>query len=219
MHESEEAAKQAWGPLGEATLVAAAMCLFALFVRSPLPLGLLSALGLLATALALCHGFRAGSSPLRLLALWPFSRRAAAFVALGALIGVGLGVAYRWHYGASLLPSALGPFALVGALIGATEELLYRGYVQGRVRGLRWLGAPVFAALCHTAYKCSLFALPPAATETDFVFLAAATFLVGTGFGALRALSRSVYPPLLAHALFDIIVYGGLAQAPWWVWA
>jgi membrane protease YdiL (CAAX protease family) len=44
------------------------------------------------------------------------------------------------------------------------------------------------------------------------------TFLGGLFFGTLRQVARNVAPALAAHAVFDVIVYGALAQAPWWVW-
>ena len=113
----------------------------------------------------------------------------------------------------------LGSFAAVAAAIGVTEELVYRGYVQGRLRALGPLAAAILAAVGHTAYKCALFALPPLAVEIDLPFLALGTLVVGVGFGALRERSRSVLPALAAHACFDVLVYGQGAQAPWWVWS
>jgi hypothetical protein len=37
-------------------------------------------------------------------------------------------------------------------------------------------------------------------------------------FGLLRQVSGSVAPSMVAHAAFDLLVYGALARAPWWVW-
>jgi membrane protease YdiL (CAAX protease family) len=118
-----------------------------------------------------------------------------------------------------LLPTTLTLFAPVAALVGATEEVVYRGYMQGRLRALGPLPAVALAALGHTAYKCALFALPGRLVGIDFGILAACTFLGGLLFGALRERAGSVLPPLVAHACFDILVYGELAHAPWWVWA
>jgi hypothetical protein len=36
--------------------------------------------------------------------------------------------------------------------------------------------------------------------------------------GLMRHFSGSVLPAVTAHVLFDILVYGDWAQAPWWVW-
>jgi len=35
----------------------------------------------------------------------------------------------------------------------------------------------------------------------------------------MREVSGSVIPPVIAHALFDIIVYGGASLAPVWIWS
>jgi len=214
-----ERTTRSWAAAGEVALAAAGMCLFALFVHSRLPLGVLSAVGLLAAAIALGRCILTEPAPAAILGLGPLSPKATAFGAPGAVVGLGLGLIFRGQYGWPLLPGTLTWFAFPAALIGATEELLYRGYVQGRVRGLGMAGAVVLAAACHTAYKSALFALPPEPAGVTFWVLATITFLGGLGFGALRELSGGVYSPLLAHACFDIIVYGGRTQAPWWVWS
>ncbi|MCK5693629.1 MAG: CPBP family intramembrane metalloprotease, partial [Bacteroidales bacterium] len=53
----------------------------------------------------------------------------------------------------------------------------------------------------------------------DFFYLIFWTFLGGLLIGTLRELSGSTIPPVIAHAVFDIILYGGLAIAPVWVWS
>ena len=142
-----------------------------------------------------------------------------AFLLSGLVIGAALGILYRWRYAGHLLPTTLTLFAPVAALVGATEELAYRGYVQGRLRVLGPLPAVALAALGHTAYKCALFALPGRSVQIDVGIFAACTFFGGLLFGALRERSGSVLPPVVAHACFDILVYGELSHAPWWVWA
>jgi membrane protease YdiL (CAAX protease family) len=44
------------------------------------------------------------------------------------------------------------------------------------------------------------------------------TFVGGVVLGLLRQISDSVVPPIVAHAVFDLLVYGALVRAPWWVW-
>jgi len=205
--------------LGEVAVAAAGMVVFALCAHRPAPLAIVSGLGLLAAALGIGRGVLSAPSPGRMLGFRLASRQVAAFTILGLIIGIGLGLAYRAGYGWELLPRVLRPFALVSVAIGVTEELIYRGYVQGRLRGLGPVGAVACAALCHTAYKAALFAFPPFPLEINWVFLVGATFAAGLAFGALRAVPGSVLPPVAAHALFDLIVYGGRAHAPWWVWS
>jgi len=208
-----------WLDVGEAAGAGAGMVLFALFAHSLSVPFAFSAAGLTLTAAALVRGVVRSRSPLILFGLAPVARKTALYAALGAALGVALGVWYRRHIGAPPLPEAFKGFALVAAVIGSAEEILYRGYVQGRVRRLGPVGAVACAALLHTAYKSALFALPGAAATIDLEFIVAATFIGGLVFGALRQLSGNVLAPLAAHAAFDLIVYSELAGAPWWVWA
>jgi membrane protease YdiL (CAAX protease family) len=138
----------------------------------------------------------------------------------GCVVGVGLGTCYRFFNGMTLLPGpALQPFAIAACGIGAAEELVYRGWMQGRLRVLGRPAAVLIAAAAHTAYKTALFALPPSHVSVDFLYLVVLTFTGGALFGLSRELSRSVYPAVAAHVAFDLIVYGAAVQAPWWVWA
>ncbi len=205
--------------LASAGAVAAGLCVFALFIHAGLPLVLLSAAGLAVAGTVMGLSVRDESSRLAASGLSRPSRRAAVLVLLGCVVGLALGVAHRWQCGLRLLPDALRSVALLAALIGATEEVVYRGYIQGRVRSLGVLPALALAALAHTAYKCALFSLPPPGVESGLLFLATWTLLGGLLFGILREAAGNVLPPLAAHACFDIIVYGELARAPWWVWS
>jgi membrane protease YdiL (CAAX protease family) len=138
----------------------------------------------------------------------------------GCAVGVGLGAYYRFSFGMTLLPGpALQPFALAACGIGAAEELVYRGWMQGRLRVLGRLAAVLISTAAHTAYKTALFALPPSPVSVNFLSLVVLTFTVGALLGLLRELSRSIYPAVAAHVAFDLMVYGAAAQAPWWVWA
>lgn len=202
----------------EAEVAAIGVCFFALFAHSRSAPVLLSALGLVLTTVAFYHWTRTERSPFAALALRVASRRATVVSAIGEVLGVALGIVYRQQYGWPVLPERLTWFALPGALIGAMEELLYRGYVQGRARWLGPVGAVLFAAVCHTAYKCCLFAVAPLPVGVEVHALILVSFIAGVGFGVLRELSRCVWPAVLAHAAFDIVVYGAHGQAPWWVW-
>ena len=213
-------------PLLEALLAAAGMVLFALFVRSGLPWSLVSDLGLAMAALAVLLSLRRERTMAGLLGLVPFGRRAALMGLLGAALGIGLGLLFRWKFGLHWFPGALRPFAPVAAAIGGVEELLYRGYLQGRLNRINGVLGVIGAAAAHTAYKTALFLLPalslsngpPAAAHVDWRVLVFWTFLGGLFFGALRQVARNVAPALAAHVAFDVVVYGELARAPWWVW-
>ena len=148
-------------PLLEALLAAAGMVLFALFVRSGLPWSLVSDLGLAMAALAVLLSLRRERTMAGLLGLVPFGRRAALMGLLGAALGFAFGLLFRWKFGLHWFPGALGRFAPAAAAIGGVEELLYRGYVQGRLNRINGVLGVIGAAAAHTAYKIALF-LPPA---------------------------------------------------------
>jgi membrane protease YdiL (CAAX protease family) len=210
--------------LHEALLGAAGMVLFALFVRSGLPWSLASDLGLAMAAVAVLLSLYRERTMAGLLGFVPFGGRAALFGVLGTALGIGFGLLFRWKFGLHWL-GELGQFAPVAAAIGGVEELYYRGYLQGRLTRINAVVGVIGAAVAHTAYKAALFLLPalslsngPAAAQVDWIVLVFWTFLVGLLFGALRQAARNIAPALAAHVAFDVVVYGGLSSAPWWVW-
>ncbi len=92
-----------------------------------------AAAGLVLVAGAFYLSLRSGDRPADLFGVVPFPPRAWLKAAGGAALGLGLGAAYRWAWMPAPLPADLRPFVLVAMAIGAAEEMLYRGYVQGRV--------------------------------------------------------------------------------------
>jgi len=210
--------KKVASPVSRALTAAAGMCLFALFVHITYPLKALSALGLGLTLLTLFTDLRTESSPAVLMGLNQFSKRVFVFTARGISFGCALGLFYRWGYDMELFPRAFGIFAPVAVMIGATEEILYRGYIQGRVQKFGPFKAAAFAALCHSAYKCALFAFHNQPVDINMLLLGTFTFAVGLALGILRERAGSLLPAVAAHVVFDIVAYGEYAQAPWWVW-
>lgn len=136
----------------------------------------------------------------------------------GLVTGLILSVTYRRSIDAPLFPEDIKSFAIVASMIGSMEELIFRGYIQQSVRGKNGIIPVLFSTTAHTGYKCALFLSPFNSAPIDIGFLAFWTFLAGLILGVLRHLSGSVVPSLSAHALFDILVYGELISAPWWVW-
>lgn len=200
-------------------MAAAGMCLLALFVHSKYPLKAFSALGLCLTFMTLFNDLRTNSNPAVLMGLDQFSKKVLTFTGYGSIFGCVLGIVYRWAYGMELFPGTLGVFVPVAVLIGATEEILYRGYIQGRVHRFGPFKAAAFAALCHTAYKSSLFAFHNHPVDINIFLLGTCTFAVGLVLGVLRERAGSLLPAVAAHVVFDIVAYGEYAQAPWWVWS
>lgn len=202
----------------EAVIAAAGMCLFALFAKFPLPLFLVSLVGLLVVATVIARSIQNATSWRAVLGWPPFTRRVWLTIPFGCIIGLFLAASYRITYALPLPPGPLQGFVVPAALIGAVEESVYRGYIQGKIGKSGFLFAPAFAALSHTAYKSALFLFPLNGSEIQFGMLVALTFVFGFLLGLLRQISGSVLPALAAHVLFDVLAYGDWPQAPWWVW-
>ena len=98
------------------------------------------------------------------------------------------------------------------------EEVIYRGWLLGRLRRLGWPAAIGLSAAAHAAYKTALFAQPSITVPIDYASLALLTAAGGLILGGLRALSGNLWPAIVAHAAFDLVVYRAVANAPWWVW-
>jgi membrane protease YdiL (CAAX protease family) len=208
-------------PLIEAFSASFGMWLFALFIHSGLPLVMLTGAGLIATAATLTQSLHAEDWSLDILGFGTFVRGAAPYLLSGCVIGAVFGLIYRVFSDMGALPTRMGGFIIFAASIGAAEEILFRGYVQNRLRCLTPAVAIVLASVAHTIYKSALFVLPPDSIDIGFSYksFVVLTFFGGAVFGSLRELSGSVLPPLIGHVLFDIIVYGQNSAAPWWVWS
>lgn len=136
----------------------------------------------------------------------------------GILGGLILAAFYRNYLHQELLPSSVHYFALIAALVGSTEELVFRGFLQELTRPAGSTFSILFSTLSHTGYKCFLFISPAAEAAVDIGFLFKWTFAAGIIFGISRYWTKSIIPAMIAHAVFDIVVYGSLTEAPWWVW-
>lgn len=158
-------------------------------------------------------------SLLELFGLGKVDLRISLFTLAGLLIGCALGLFTRQHFMLGLFPASLTLIALLAPLVGAVEELVFRGYIQGILESLNRLFALVYAAVAHTGYKLLVIHSLGRPQEFDFLFLTQWTLLGGLVFGGLRFLSKSTFPPVLAHAVFDILLYGGSVIAPFWVWS
>jgi membrane protease YdiL (CAAX protease family) len=207
-------------PVIEVLAASVGMVLFALFAHQGLPWMVLSAVGLLVVAATIGLSLRRVARPAALMGLDSFPRKAVLFFLLGGVIGAAGGMLHRHGLGMVLWPAnGVEIFAVMACLIGAAEELLYRGWLLGRARALGWPAAVVIAAVAHAAYKTALFALPTGSTTIGLTGIMLWTAVGGIVLGLLRVCSESVIPAMFAHAAFDFVVYGALVDAPWWVWA
>jgi membrane protease YdiL (CAAX protease family) len=204
--------------LGRVSLVVAGILIFALFIHDPWPRRIIALGGLLISASIMGFTLRQDSLQ-HVFGIGKPNLKISLFTLAGLLLGGALGIFTRQHFKLSLLPSALTLIAFIAPLTGAMEELVFRGYIQGKLNPVNRIFALVYAAIAHTAYKLLVIYSLGRPHEFDFLFLAQWTLLGGLAFGGLRLLSKSIYPPLLAHLVFDILLYGGLLLVPFWVWA
>ncbi len=174
--------------------------------------------GIVVAAIVLFLAMVWSRQPAEMLGLKKIPARRLPWLPVVVGFGVGLAMYYRYRLGLSLLPGELKKFCLLAASIGLCEELAYRGFLQGLLAKYGQALACVLAALAHTAYKCSLFVFPDVPVRADILWLAIGTFLAGLVFGLMREKLNSVLFPALAHIAFDVVTYGDLANAPWWVW-
>lgn len=206
-----------WQVVLDALITVFGIFVFAFFIEAPFPVVLIAVAGLAISVLLLLRQISSNHEVNSIFGL-RFFRSTWIYSIIGIQLGVLVGMLYRWHLSATLIPGTLTFFALAAAAIGASEELFFRGYLQQMLSKVNsWL-AIVLASAGHTIYKAIIFLSPFALHKVDIWFLVIWTFAVGLVFGWVTKVSRSVLPAVLAHALFDIWVYGQLSQAPWWVW-
>jgi membrane protease YdiL (CAAX protease family) len=206
------------GRIRDVSIVMAGILLFALFIHDPLPLRAIAFAGLTGAALMIGYSMR-GISILHAFAVYALNRKVFIYLIPAIVLGIGLGLLTRNVFDLSLLPGAVTGIAFITPVIGATEELIFRGYIQGHVRPIGRIFSIVYASTVHTCYKLLVILSLSVPLHFDFFFLIFWTFVGGLAFGALRELSRSTIPPIIAHAAFDIMLYGGMSVAPVWVWS
>jgi membrane protease YdiL (CAAX protease family) len=207
--------------------LAAGMVLFALCWHHGMPWSAFAGVGLAMAGTAIAweeqraegNGQTFGVSQLQLVGLDRFSTSTIVFSVAGAGVGIAFGLWQRRALGMALQPSVgVQPFVIVACLIGATEELVYRGWLLGHSRAFGWPAAIVIAAVAHAAYKTALFAWPAAPAAIDLSSMMLFTAVGGLVAGLLRMWSGSLVPAIVAHVAFDFVVYRAVAEAPWWVW-
>ena len=155
--------------------------------------------------------------PLELLGVRRPSSRGLVGLPLCIGFGVALAVWYRHVQHRPLLPGHLGAFCLVSAGIGICEEVAYRGFVHGGLRRYGVAAACCGAAVAHTGYKLCLFVLPDVPVRAHLVYLGIGTLAVGLVLSLMREALGGLLLPAVAHASFDVVAYGDLTAAPWWV--
>lgn len=200
-------------------LVIGGMCIFGMFIHEVTLWRVVSFMGLAITAVVISLSVHDIKSLLTVFGIVPLTRKVVYYSLTGIIFGILLGLLYNFIKADSLLPLTLTKFALIAPMIGITEELVFRGYVQTRSASAGALSSVFIAASGHTLYKYLVIKTVTIDLDTNIHSLIILTFLVGVVFGIMREASRNVFPPALAHALFDIVVYGGASLAPVWIWS
>lgn len=190
--------------------VALLLAIFAYFIHDPMP-----QLGISFICLAISSWLIANKLKKEMIFGYIRSRTSFLLSSLAILlISFFISAYLRKSSGLSLLPTHFNSFAIVAVIIGCTEELVFRGWMQsvipGRISGI------VIPAFAHALYKSSLFLSPAALYEVDTLGLFSVTFIAGVLLSLSRRISGSTWPALFAHGLFDAIAYGD-AVTPWWV--
>lgn len=204
--------------LSEALISSLALILFSFFIQAGLPLKIIAIISLIVPA----HFI--GKNTTTLTGIRKITGENASiksiifYTAIGLTVGLILVLFYRWHLNLTLLPVKFRSFIFAAALIGCMEELVFRGYLQGLMKESHPAFSILFSSAAHTLYKCSLFISPFSTAPVNIGFLAFWTFVIGLIYGIIRHRSGSIIPSMASHTLFDILVYGELISAPWWVW-
>jgi len=202
-----------------AILVIGGMCIFGIFIHADFWWRIISFSGLSLVAIVIGLSVRDIKTLLAVLGIIPFTRKVIYYCIAGIMFGMLLGLVYNLIKADSVLPLTLTRFALIAPLIGITEELVFRGFVQSRSASAGTVASIIITAAGHTLYKYLVITTVPFDLNTYIPSLVLLTFLAGVVFGMMREASGSIVPPALAHGLFDIIVYGGASLAPVWVWS
>lgn len=205
-------------PLLTSSAISAGLWAFALLYRGTLAMQVLAFIALSATALIMVLVLIKNDQVLlhKSLLQWHFA--SAKILVYSIIISISLALLYRYSEEMPLLPLSFNWFVILSILIGATEEFIFRGVVQGEANRWNTIGAVYLSALAFAGYKALLFILPATENETNVFDLFTLTFLAGILLGYARKNSDSLWPCLIAHGIFDLLVYMETAKPPWWVW-
>jgi len=201
----------------DVSLVVLGILLFAAFIHQAFPIRLLAFGGLAGAGVIIAYSTRDLSIP-KVFALDRFPRKVLLYCLPAIALGILLGILTRSRFDISLFPVRITAVAMVAPLVGVVEELIFRGYIQGHLHPIGRVFSVVYASTVHTSYKLLVILSLSSPLQFNLSFLAFWTFVAGLLSGALREFSGSILPPAIAHAVFDVVLYGGLATAPVWVW-
>ena len=202
----------------ETTSVLTGICIFALFIHGRPAQRMIAMAALSVAAIVISLSLSDFQSLLKHLGLFGFSKKIVVYSFIGLGLGILMALRCRSISNIALLPQTLTVIAIIAPMIGITEELLFRGFLQGKLSRINIYAAILVSTFGHTLYKYLVLRSLPIDIGIDFFSLVVLTFIAGLMCGVLRVLSKSIIPACVTHAIFDILVYGGLSTWPVWVW-
>lgn len=174
--------------------------------------------GILLSATVLAAEAKSCKDLLRLFDLKKLSGNGYYYGVICLLLGLLWGISFRDYLDISLLPEKASLFAFTAMLTGGVEEIIFRGYIQLKLKNKGILLAVILTSLVHTFYKCFVFRTLPPLYPTNYLYFALWTFTMGCLLGWCKEYGRSTLVPVSGHALFDLIVYGDKMVNAWWIW-
>jgi membrane protease YdiL (CAAX protease family) len=186
--------------------------MFSYFIHEVFPLRVIAFFSLTALALLIA----ADQQDNKFLGWVKDARELRITIFLSIIVSISTVLYLRNDAGLSLIPVKLKWFAIIAVAIGCTEELVFRGWLQSQFNGKWGITGIIFAALAHASYKTALFLSPAILYDVSTSYLFVVTFIAGIFLGATRHFTGSLWPAIIAHAIFDLLVYGDSAL-PWWV--
>jgi membrane protease YdiL (CAAX protease family) len=215
----EPAAKSKLAVLLESLICVAGIVVFAVFSHDrPFPF-ILSFAGLVIAAVIININARTLKDLRQLFGFNRITGTTIIFIIISLVFGILIAVVFRRYRHDLPMPGRLTYFVIPALLIGATEELVFRGFIQGHTRRIGVMVSIVFATLAHALYKCSFILAHQSGYETDILFLLKWTIFGGFIFSLIKEYSNNIVAPIAGHAIFDLLVYGDFVSAPWWVWS
>lgn len=194
------------------------LCGFSLFINNKNGLAWIALLALAALSGIMAKVISSIKEIPRAFGFNPFLKKTGLWCLAGIGCGILAGIGYTSGLNQQFSINSLTFFALTAAGIGIAEELLFRGFIWRLLLALRPWQVIAISTAAHTAYKgCLFFGLFISHSMHLFPFIFF-TLAGSMTCSLLRRYSNHIVPPLIAHAVFDILVYGSLAIAPWWVW-
>lgn len=202
----------------DAVVCSAEIMAFAYLITYPFPLKAVAFIPLAMVAFIISRDIESPMVTFKSLFSSIFSLKTIVYVVIGLELGIGAAIYYRSSLGMPILPAVIRPFVFAAISVAIIEEFFFRGFIQGQISKINTDFAVVFAALAHSSYKVCLFLSPAARPQEHIVEFFIWSFAAYIVLGFLKHYSKSMIPVITMHAIFDLVVYAEILQAPWWVW-